>query len=46
MGHVPETTWQALVTRHYRGLLKPPFNDSARDSAGLSREYYQPLAVR
>jgi len=45
MGHVPETTWQALVTRHYRGLLKPPFNDSARDSAGLSRDYYQPLAV-
>lgn len=41
----PETTWQALVTRYFRGLLKPPFNDSARDSAGLSRDYYQPLAV-
>ena len=44
-GFVPETTWQALVTRHFGGLLKPPFNDSARDSAGLSRDYYQPLAV-
>lgn len=43
-GCVPETTWQALVTRHFRGLLKPPFNDSARDSAGLTRDYYQPLA--
>ena len=41
----PETTWQALVARHFRGLLKPPFNDSARDSAGLSRDYYAALAV-
>jgi uncharacterized ferritin-like protein (DUF455 family) len=42
---VPETTWQMLVRRHYRGALKPPFNDSARDSAGLTRDYYQALAV-
>lgn len=41
----PATTWQALVRTHFRGLLKPPFNDSARDSAGLTREYYAPLAV-
>ncbi|MES2987240.1 MAG: ferritin-like domain-containing protein [Pseudomonadota bacterium] len=38
-------TWQAMVVKHFRGLIKPPFNDSARDSAGLSREYYQALAV-
>jgi uncharacterized ferritin-like protein (DUF455 family) len=44
-GFVPETTWQALVRRHFRGVLKPPFNDSARDSAGLTRDYYQALAV-
>lgn len=44
-GFVPETTWQALVRRHFRGALKPPFNDSARDSAGLTRDYYQALAV-
>jgi uncharacterized ferritin-like protein (DUF455 family) len=44
-GLAPARHWQALVTRHYRGLLKPPFNDSARDSAGLSRDYYQALAV-
>ncbi len=42
---VPETTWQALVRRHFRGLLKPPFNDSARNAAGLTRDYYQALAV-
>jgi uncharacterized ferritin-like protein (DUF455 family) len=41
---VPEITWHALVNRYFRGALKPPFNDSARDSAGLTRDYYQPLA--
>jgi uncharacterized ferritin-like protein (DUF455 family) len=44
-GLVPETTWQQLVTRYYRGLIKPPFNDSARNAAGLSRDYYQALAA-
>jgi uncharacterized ferritin-like protein (DUF455 family) len=41
----PETTWQDLVRTYFRGLIKPPFNDSARDSAGLTRGYYQALAV-
>jgi uncharacterized ferritin-like protein (DUF455 family) len=41
----PEATWKHLVNRHFRGLLKPPFNDSARESAGLTRDYYQALAV-
>lgn len=36
--------WQALVTRHFRAGLKPPFNDSARTSAGLTRDYYAALA--
>lgn len=36
--------YQILVNRHFRGRLKPPFNDSARDQAGLTREYYIPLA--
>jgi uncharacterized ferritin-like protein (DUF455 family) len=40
----PATTWQGLVSRYFRGLIKPPFNDSARDSAGLTRDYYQALA--
>ena len=29
--------WKILVERHFRGLIKPPFNDSARHAAGLSR---------
>lgn len=39
-GEAPEIRWKALVTRHLRGRLKPPFNDSARLAAGLSREFY------
>lgn len=41
---VPETTWKTLVRTHFRGLIKPPFNDSARDSAGLTREYWLGVA--
>ncbi|MDE2404983.1 MAG: ferritin-like domain-containing protein [Sphingomonadales bacterium] len=40
----PDSYWQMLVRRHFRGALKPPFNDSARESAGLSREVYTVLA--
>ncbi|MBB4639788.1 ferritin-like domain-containing protein [Rhizorhapis suberifaciens] len=36
--------YQILVIRHFRGSLKPPFNDSARRQAGLTREYYTALA--
>jgi uncharacterized ferritin-like protein (DUF455 family) len=36
-GEDVETTWGALVARHYRGAVKPPFNDSARAAAGLPR---------
>jgi len=43
-GIVPGAYWQALVRRHFRGALKPPFNDSAREAAGLPREYYHGLA--
>jgi uncharacterized ferritin-like protein (DUF455 family) len=34
-----------LVALHFRGSVKPPFNASARDEAGLSRDYYGALAV-
>jgi uncharacterized ferritin-like protein (DUF455 family) len=44
IGEVPENHWKTLVGRHFRGALKPPFNDSARLSAGLSREYYAGVA--
>lgn len=33
-------TWRDLVARHFRGALKPPFNDSARARAGLTRDFY------
>lgn len=44
-GFAPAAYWQSLVTRHFRGLIKPPFNDSARTEAGLTREFYAPLAA-
>jgi uncharacterized ferritin-like protein (DUF455 family) len=43
-GIVAESHWRDLVQRHFRGMIKPPFNDSAREAAGLPREYYAPLA--
>ena len=36
--------WRSLVKTHFGGELKPPFNDSARQSAGLTQDYYVPLA--
>jgi uncharacterized ferritin-like protein (DUF455 family) len=39
------SAWKRLVRTHFRGALKPPFNDSARDEAGLSRDYYAALAA-
>lgn len=40
-----DSAWQGLVTRHFRGVVKPPFNDSAREAAGLSPDAYNGLAV-
>jgi uncharacterized ferritin-like protein (DUF455 family) len=40
----PEAEWRALLERYFRGSVKPPFNDSARATAGLTREYYAALA--
>jgi len=36
----PVSAWKRLVGLHFRGAVKPPFNDSARLEAGLSREFY------
>jgi uncharacterized ferritin-like protein (DUF455 family) len=36
--------WQKLIRLHFRGKVKPPFNDSARDQAGLSRDLYLGVA--
>lgn len=43
-GKHPANHWKTLVSRHFRGTLKPPFNDSARLAAGLSRDYYAAVA--
>jgi uncharacterized ferritin-like protein (DUF455 family) len=42
-GQVPDSWWKSLVQQHFHGQLKEPFNDSARRSAGLSREWYVSL---
>ncbi|MCJ2184514.1 ferritin-like domain-containing protein [Novosphingobium sp. 1949] len=39
----PANLWKMLVSRHFRGTVKPPFNDSARSAAGLSRDFYAAL---
>jgi uncharacterized ferritin-like protein (DUF455 family) len=43
-GDSPPEAWKMLVTRYFRGAIKPPFNDSARRSAGLSCEFMQGVA--
>lgn len=44
-GESPPDLWKTLVKRHFRGAVKPPFNDSARRSAGLSREMMAGVAT-
>jgi uncharacterized ferritin-like protein (DUF455 family) len=43
-GLIPADHWQTMVASYFTGTVKPPFNDSAREAAGLTRDYYQPLA--
>jgi uncharacterized ferritin-like protein (DUF455 family) len=40
-----ENLWKRLVESHFRGSVKPPFNDSARESAGLPRSFYAGIAL-
>lgn len=44
-GESAEILWKRLIAIHFRGMLKPPFNDSARQAAGLSREFYDGVAT-
>ena len=37
--------WQQLIGTYFRGAIKPPFNDSARGQAGLSRDFYLGVAA-
>ncbi len=41
----PAERWQSLISRHFLGVVKPPFNDSARAQAGLTLDYYATLAA-
>ena len=41
----PESYFHHLVKMHFKGQIKSPFNEKARTLAGLSRSYYEPLAV-
>ena len=43
-GLAPITEWHDLVRRHYRALLKRPFNDAARLEAGFDAAFWEPLA--
>ena len=45
-GSSPAETFRALVSAHFRGELKPPFNDLARSEAGLTPDFYHSLATR
>jgi uncharacterized ferritin-like protein (DUF455 family) len=44
-GKEPGPWFRELVACHFRGALKPPFNDSARARAGLTTDWYAPLAL-
>ncbi|GLK45569.1 MULTISPECIES: ferritin-like domain-containing protein [Novosphingobium] len=44
LGEDPGELWKSLVFRYFHGSVKPPFNDSARLAAGLSRDLYTALA--
>jgi uncharacterized ferritin-like protein (DUF455 family) len=44
-GLTPARAWQDLVRRHFRGALKPPFNEAARAAAGFPTGTYRPLTV-
>ena len=35
--------WQALVRKHFKGVLKPPFNQAGRDAANMPQTLYQNL---
>jgi len=41
----PAATFQNLVRAHFKGQVKPPFNQLSRDRAGLPAAYYEPLAA-
>ena len=43
-GDDPVTEFHRLVRKHFRGAIKPPFDQAGRAEAGLTAAYYMPLA--
>ncbi|MEC9342314.1 MAG: ferritin-like domain-containing protein [Pseudomonadota bacterium] len=43
-GEEPASAFQDLVRRHFRGTLKPPFNDRARARSGITPAFYRTLS--
>ncbi|MBT5895061.1 MAG: ferritin-like domain-containing protein [Rhodospirillaceae bacterium] len=39
----PVDHWRALIAKSFASVLKPPFNEMARNRAGMAAKYYQPL---
>jgi uncharacterized ferritin-like protein (DUF455 family) len=42
----PKVVFHGRVRRYFAGALKPPFNRTAREAAGLPAGYYEPLAAQ
>jgi uncharacterized ferritin-like protein (DUF455 family) len=40
-GLEPRTAFHDRLSRHFTGLLKPPFNHAARAAAGFTADYYE-----
>lgn len=38
--------FHSVIRTHFRGRLKPPFNEEARKAAGFGPQWYEPLAVK
>jgi len=43
-GLEPAASFQALVRKHFRSPLKPPFNDRARAASGLTPGFYRAIS--
>lgn len=43
-GVAPESAFKSALDLHFAGAVKPPFNDSAREQAGLSPALYMTVA--
>ena len=44
-GLAPEAIFRDRVRRYFKGVLKPPFNRTAREEAGFPGAWYEPLAA-